>query len=373
MGYTNEYAKDRAELKLVVLESAKELGLKVESHINKMRMQNKNLILDITESVFASGERKTVLNESIRGKDIYIICDIGNYGLTYNIRGNINHCSPYDNYKAVKDVIGAISGSADRITVIMPLLIDSRQHRREKREPLSCAQYLQELVSIGVSTIITFDVHDKGVKMAIPVNAFDSSSLSAPMLKRFIKEEQDKIDFDDLIVISPDQGAGPRTEKVSNQLGCPMGTFSKKRDLSKVVNGKNAIFSHEYMGPKLKNKNVLIVDDIISSGDSMLDIAVTAKQKGANKVYFMATFPLFTQGIDRFIKAKEEGLFEKVYTTNCTYIDPEYLKHDWIIPVDSSLVIAGLINHCNIDKSIGPIMNAQERLVTKKAKVLSKK
>ncbi len=354
---------DNKELKLVVLKSSEKLGKAIEGYIQYLRDDYSPLILKIKESVFSSGERKTELLETVHNTDIYIICDIGNYGITYKIRGYENRCSPYDNYKSVKDVVGAISGDANRITVVMPLLIDSRQHKREGREPLSCAQYLQELISIGVSRIITVDVHDRTVSSAIPYKGFNNLMPSSTMLKEFIIREKEIIDFDNLLVISPDQGATVRTEQIARQIGRPMGTFTKKRDLKNVVEGKNKIISHEYSGPELKGKDLLICDDIISSGDSVLDIAEFAKKKGANKVYFMASFALFTQGISRFIKAYNEGLFERIYTTNFTYIEPETLAQPWMQEVDCSMIMARLVSDINLEKSISEFLSAQDNPV----------
>lgn len=352
---------NNGELKLIILESAKKLGEQIESNIQYERGEySKRFHIKIKESFFSSGESKAEILETIRGADVYIICDVGNYGIEYNIRGNLNHCSPYDNYKKVKDVIGAMSGDANKITVVMPLLIDSRQHKRNGREPLACPQYLQELTHIGVDRIITVDVHDRTVASATPYTGFNNIMPSSTILKEFLLRERNNIDMRNLLVISPDQGAVTRTQQIADQLGVPMGTFSKARDLTKVVNGKSPITAHRYLGPELKGKDLLIPDDIISSGDSMLDIALKAKEQGAGNVYFMASFALFTEGIDRFREAFNNNLFEMIYTTNVTYVDPKILKEPWIHEVDCSSVIAKVISDINLNKSIGDILTQAE-------------
>lgn len=351
------------ELKLIVLQSAENLGNKVEAHLKKLKVSDEPLIINISEPVFSSGERKTVLKDSVRGKDIYILGDIGNYGITYNIRGHINRTSPYDNYKAIKDTIGAIAGDTNRINVVMPLMIDSRQHRREAREPLTCAIDLQELIGMGVNRIITVDIHDPSVRNAIPLNSFNNLPSSISLLESFIKNEQSELDFNNLIIISPDQGAGPRTLKIANQLGRPMGTFSKRRDLSGVVDGKNPIIAHDYLGQKLEGKDILVVDDMISSGDSMLDIAKMTKDEGVEKVYFMVTFPLFTHGIDAFDLAKENKLFEKLYTTNYTYIDPEYLSRPWLKEVDCSEYLSKIIYQIHLNQPISELLSEKQKIL----------
>lgn len=343
-------------LRLIVLESAKELGDSIEKHIQDLRNDKTPLKMPIKENIFATGESKVVLNESVRGLDIYIICDVGNYGITYNMRGMTNHCSPYDNYKQIKNVIGAISGQAKSMTVIMPFLIDSRQHRRNSREPLSCAMTLQELRNTGVNNILTVDVHDPSVKQALPLDSFENIPVSNALLKQFLIDEKNHTDFDNLVIISPDQGAGPRTEVIANKMSCEMGTFAKTRDFTKVVNGKNPILSHNYLGPKLKGKDILVVDDIIASGDSMLDIGINAKAKGVNQVFFLATFSLFTEQIERFRKAYEDGVFKRVYTSNLTYMDPEYLNEPWLKVIDCSYSIARIIDNLNCQKEISSLL-----------------
>lgn len=355
------------DLKLVILKSASTLGGLIEKNIQKIRKDNAPLSLNITESFFSSGESKVSINESVRGKDLYIICDVGNFGLTYNMRGFINHCSPYDNYKQIKNVIGAISGQAKSISIVMPLLIDSRQHRRNGREPLSCAITLQELGQMGIKNILTIDVHDPSVRQALPLISFENILVSNTLLKKFLINEKDKTNFDNLIVISPDQGAGPRTESIANKLVCKMGTFSKIRDFSRVVNGKNPILAHNYMGPRLNGKDILVVDDIISSGDSMLDIGLSAKKKGAKKVFYMATFSLFTEQIERFREAYAKGQFNKVYTTNLTYINSEFVNEEWLEIIDCSYPLAQIINNLSLQKSISELLVDEELLVLRKS------
>ncbi len=350
-------------LKLLVLKSAEELGGKINEHLKFLADTDKSFIMDVSQPVFASGERKIVLKESARGQDIYILCDAGNYGLTYNLRGIKNHCSPYDNYKSVKDAIGAIAGDAERINVVMPLMIDSRQHRREAREPLTCAVDLQELVQIGVKRIITVDIHDPSVRNAIPLISFNNLPSSMTMLEEFIENEKNNIDFNNLIIISPDQGAGPRTLKIANQLNCPMGTFSKRRDLSDVVDGKNPIIAHDYLGQDLNGKDILVVDDMIASGDSMLDIAKMTGKMGVRNVYFMVSFPLFTEGIAKFNEAFKNKEFVKLYTTNYTYINPDYLNQKWLNVVDCSQYLSKIIYRIHQNQPISDLLDEKKKLL----------
>ncbi len=233
---------------------------------------------------------------------------------------------------------------------------------------MSCAITLQELDSMRINNILTFDVHDPSVRQALPLSSFENLPVSIIMLKKFLYNEKNNINFDNLVVISPDQGAGPRTEEIANKIGCKMGTFSKTRDYTRVVNGKNPILSHNYMGPKLKGKDILIVDDIISSGDSMLDIAENAKRKGVNKIFFMATFSLFTEQIERFKKAYENKTFDKLYTTNLTYVDPSFINEPWIEIIDCSYFLAQIINNLSLQKSIGDLLTVQQGTSLRKAK-----
>lgn len=358
--------KTGQNLKLVILKSASSLGNLIERNIQIIRKDITPLELKITESVFSSGESKVVIDESIHGKDLFIICDPYNFGLTYNMRGFVNHCSPYDNYKQIKNVIGAASGQANSISIFMPLLLDSRQHRRTCREPLSCSITLQELEKMNIRNILTVDLHDPSVRQSLPLLPFENIPVSNTVLKEFLIDEKDSINLDNLIVISPDQGAGPRTESIANKLGCRMGTFYKERDHSRVVNGKNPILAHHYMGPRLNGKDILIVDDMISSGDSMLDIAQSAKRKGVNNVFLMATFALFTEGIDKLKEAYEKGSFNKVYTTNLTYIHSDFVNEPWLKIIDCSYPLAQFINNINLQKSISELLVDEELFVLRK-------
>lgn len=349
------------DLKLIVLDNIKSIGEKVNKELGNVRGSGSNYIIPITESRFSNGEGKIKINDTVRDKDIYIISDVGNYGMTYKMHGIDSHMSPDDHYQDIKRVIAAISGLAGRITLIMPLLYESRQHKRNGKESLDCAVSLQELERLGVNHIVTFDVHDPNVSNAIPNLPFDNFYPTHVILDKFIDNE----DISNLLVISPDMGAMERARYYAEMLGVDVGVFYKRRDLTKVVNGKNPIVEHVYMGSPLKGKDIIVVDDMLASGSSMLEVASELKDKGANKIYFIATFSLFTEGIDSFKEAYKNKLFDKLYTTNLTYIPDELKNNEWFVNIDCSDYIANIVNTLHNQQSLKQLYNGKQEIFNK--------
>ena len=312
---------------------------------------------------FGSGEAKCVINKSIRGLDLYILVDVTNWSLTYKLCGHENHMSPDDHYSDLKRIIAACSGKARRITVIMPFLYESRQHKRSARESLDCALALQELVGMGVDNIITFDAHDPRVQNAIPLRGgFESVQPVYQFIKGMLTHVKDlQIDPEHLMVISPDEGATGRAIYMANILGVDMGMFYKRRDYTKIVDGRNPIVAHEFLGQDLNGKDVLILDDMISSGESMIDTARELKKRNANRIFVCSTFGLFTNGLASFDKAYEEGLIYRVVTTNLTYQTPELLSREYYINCDMSKYVAYIIDTLNHDASISDLLNPYDR------------
>lgn len=350
-------------LRLIVLDNCKELGEKVNEHINKIRRTNKNYIVPIDVGRFNNGEGKLTIKDSIRKKDLYILSDVGNYSCTYEMYGFTNHMGPDEHFQDIKRVFYAVRGHTDDINVIMPLLYESRQHRRKSRESLDCAIGLQDLVHLGAKSIITFDAHDVGIHNAIPRNCFENFYCTNYIINDIIDNE--KIDFKNMLVISPDTGAVDRARVYADILRTNVGMFYKRRDLTKIVDGKNPIIEHKYIGDDVKGKNLLIVDDMIASGDSVIDVAENLKKLGANKVFVTATFSLFTKGTNNFKKAHEDGIIDRVYTTNLTYLNENYKKEEWLKIVDCSELIAVIINALNYKQSLSPILNEKEKILTK--------
>ena len=312
---------------------------------------------------FGSGEAKCVINQSVRGYDLYIMVDVTNYSLTYSVCGHENHMSPDDHFADLKRVIAAVGGKARRITVILPFLYESRQHRRTGRESLDCPLALKELVAIGVDNILTFDAHDPRVVNAIPLNGFENVMPSYQFIKGILKNVDDlTIDADHLMIISPDEGATNRAIYLANVLGVDMGMFYKRRDYSRIENGRNPIVAHEFLGSNVDGKDVLIIDDMISSGESMIDTARELKKRNANRIFVVSTFGLFTNGLAAFDKAYEEGLIYRVVTTNLTYQTPELLSIEYYISCDMSKYIAYLIDTLNHDSSISDLLNPYDRI-----------
>ena len=367
-----------APLKIAALESCKELGQKVNDYIVSFRkkafedaldsaeMENYNLDNYLVKSScprFGSGEAKGVLHESIRGTDLFIMVDVCNYSLTYTVNGYENHMSPDDHYQDMKRIISAATGKARRIHVIMPFLYESRQHKRTKRESLDCALALEELIAMGVSDIITFDAHDPRVQNAIPLKGFDNFSPTYQFMKALLRAEPSlQVDKDHLMIISPDEGAMHRAVYLSNVLGVDMGMFYKRRDYSTVVNGKNPIVAHEFLGDDLKGKNAIIIDDMISSGESMLDVAKQIKARGANRVFVFTTFGLFTEGFAKFDEYYEKGFIDRVITTNLTYLPQELKDKPYFTCADMSKFLALIIDSLNHDIPIGNVLDPSEKI-----------
>ncbi len=375
-----EEALPVAPLKIAALESCEELGKKVNDYIVKFRKdrvkeslesplffnyQLDNYLLKFRCPRFGTGEAKGVLEESIRGKDLFIMVDVCNYSLTYTVNGHLNHMSPDDHYQDLKRVISAANGKAHRLNVIMPFLYESRQHKRTKRESLDCALALQELVDMGVSNIITFDAHDPRVQNSIPLHGFDNFNPPYQFIKALLRAEPDlPVDKDHLMIVSPDEGAMHRAVYFSNVLGVNMGMFYKRRDYSTIVGGKNPIVAHEFLGEDIKGKNVIVVDDMISSGESMLDVARQMKERGASRVFVCTTFGLFTDGFDKFDEYYEKGYIDRVITTNLTYLPPVTQEKPYFVVADMSKFIALIIDSFNHDITMSHVLNPTDRIHT---------
>lgn len=342
------------DLCLIVMENCKEFGQKVDNYLKEIRKSKESHILPIEAVRFSDGEGKVKLLSSIRGKDVYIISDTHNYNISYKMYGKEHFMSPDEHFQDIKRTILATMGHAKRISVVMPFLYESRQHRRKSRESLDCALALQELKALGVNNIITFDAHDPNVQNAIPSMSLDNFYPTNDILKEFLKNE--KLDRENTLVISPDAGAMERARFLADIIKVDVGLFYKRRDLSKVVNGSNPIEAHEYLGKDLNGKNVIVVDDMIASGKSLIDVAEELKKKNANKIFFFSTFALFTSGPEIFIRAHEEKLFNKIYSTNLTYVPEEIKNSKWFIAADCSKFLAQIIDYNNTGKSISELI-----------------
>ena len=365
-------------LRMIPLEGCKDLGRKIDEYLVKWRTERENehkeslafagyqrdsYILDAKISRFGTGEAKGVIKETVRGKDIFLLVDVCNNSIEYDMAGYKNHMSPDDHFQDLKRVIAAIGGKARRLTVIMPFLYESRQHKRTGRASLDCAMGLDELYNMGVDNLITFDAHDPRVINAAPLNGFESIKPSYQFLKNLCKYEKDlKFDKDHLVMISPDEGAIDRSVYFASVLGIDMGMFYKRRDYSQVVNGSNPIVAHEYLGIDLAGKDCIVVDDMISSGGSMIDTARDLKARGANRVFIFATFGLFTNGMEKFDKAYEEGLFTRILTTNLTYQRPELREREYFTSVDMSKYISYIIDTLNHDASISDLLDPSTKI-----------
>ncbi|MCI9338246.1 MAG: ribose-phosphate pyrophosphokinase [Lachnospiraceae bacterium] len=325
--------------------------------------QRDSYLLQTKVPRFGSGEAKGTILESVRGFDLYLLVDVCNYSLTYPLGGHENHMSPDDHYQDLKRVIAAVGGKARRITVIMPFLYESRQHKRTNRESLDCALALQELVQMGVDNIITFDAHDPRVQNAIPLHGFETVQPAYQFIKGLLGHMRDlRIDSDHMMIISPDEGGMYRAIYFANVLGLDMGMFYKRRDYTRIVDGRNPIIAHEFLGTSVEGKDMVIVDDMISSGDSVLEVATELKNRKAGKIFVFSTFGLFTSGLDKFDKAYESGLIDRVLTTNLIYQTPELLKREWYINCDMSKYVAYIIDTLNHDSSISDLLNPDERI-----------
>ena len=374
-----ETALPVAPLKIAALESCTDLGHKVNDYIVRFRQETfgtsvssplfssyklDNYLIGCQCPRFGTGEAKGLLSESVRGKDVYLMVDVCNYSLTYSLTGCTNHMSPDDHYQNLKRVIAAIGGKARRINVIMPFLYESRQHKRSSRESLDCALALQELVRMGADNIITFDAHDPRVQNAIPLSGFETVRPTYQFVKGLLRTHKDlKIDSGHMMAISPDEGATERAVYLANVLNLDMGMFYKRRDYTKIIDGRNPIVAHEFLGSSVEGKDVIILDDMISSGDSILDVAQQLKNRRAKRIFAAATFGLFTNGLDKFDKAYENGLIDGILTSNLIYQTPELLERPYYINCDMSKYIALLIDTLNHDGSISSILNPSERIV----------
>ncbi len=365
-------------LGIISLEGCKNLGQEVDSFLVKWRTkresnnrdslafsgyQRNSYLLKAKVPRFGSGEAKGMILESVRGTDLYLLVDVGNYSLTYSLCGHPNHMSPDDHYQDLKRIIAAVGGKARRITVIMPFLYESRQHKRNTRESLDCALALQELVSMGVDNIITFDAHDARVQNAIPLHGFETIQPAYQFIKGLLLNVYDlTIDVDHMMIISPDEGGMSRAIYFANVLGLDMGMFYKRRDYTKIVDGRNPIVAHEFLGSDVEGKDMIIIDDMISSGESVLEVAAELKERKAGRIFICSTFGLFTNGLEKFDKAHKQGLFDYILTTNLIYQTPELLAKDYYINCDMSKYIAYIIDTLNHDASISDLLNPSDRI-----------
>ena len=365
-------------LGIIALESSKNLGRNVNDYLVEWRnsresehkgtiaftgYQRDSYLLNACCPRFGTGEAKGMIKESVRGTDLFLLVDVTNYSMTYTVCGHTNHMSPDDHYQDLKRIIAAVGGKARRITVIMPYLYEGRQHKRSSRESLDCALALQELTNMGVESIITFDAHDPRVQNAIPLKSLETVSPTYQFIKALLKNVPDiKIDSDHMMVISPDEGGMSRAVYYANVLGLDMGMFYKRRDYTKIINGRNPIVAHEFLGTDVEGKDILIIDDMISSGESILDVASELKRRKANRIFVASTFGLFTGGLDKFDEAYENGLIYRLMTTNLIYQTPELLTKPYYINVDMSKYIALIIDTMNHDNSISALLNPIERI-----------
>ena len=353
------------ELSVIGMRGCEDFAAQVDYYLKEWRRHGgeESFLVKAECPRFGTGEAKALLHESLRGHDVYIICDTFNYGVTYKMYGREVPMSPDDHYADLKRIIGAIAGKARRVTVIMPMLYEGRQHKRSSRESLDCAFMLQELVSMGVTNIITFDAHDPRVQNAIPLSGFDDVKPTYQMIKALVKNVPDvNLDKESTMIISPDEGAMARCMYFSSVLGLDIGMFYKRRNYSIVVNGRNPIEAHEYLGQDLTGKDAIIIDDMISSGESLIDVALQLKEKGAKRIFAFTTFGLFTDGLDKFDKAHADGVFDKIFTTNLVYRRPELSTRDWYVEVNMCKYVSYIIDTLNHDETISELLNPVKRI-----------
>ncbi|MFA5449353.1 MAG: ribose-phosphate pyrophosphokinase [Clostridia bacterium] len=362
-----------APLGLIVLKGAEELGKLVDNYLvdwynsdigkKNYRFRKNTFIIDASCPRFTTGDSKGFIADSVRGYDLYILVDVGNYNVKYNLFERENSMSPDDHYADLKRIISAAGGKAERITVIMPILYGGRQHRRNSRESLDCAQMLQELFHMGVKSIITFDAHDPRVQNAVPLMGFDNFFGTYQVMKALLNRYPAiKLDREHFMIVSPDEGAMNRNIFYASVLGVDLGMFYKRRDYANVVNGRNPIVAHEYIGIDVKGKDIFVADDIIATGDSVLRLCRELKEKGANRIFLMATYALFTEGTSKFDEAYAEGMFDAVFSTNLTYVREELRERDWFVEADLSKYISYIISSCNQNKSLSPLLNSADRI-----------
>ncbi len=364
-------------LSIISMRGCEEITDKIDWYLRQFRKDYEDedsYITHIKCPRFGSGEAKCVINETVRGHDVYIICDMFNHGITYNMYGVENRMSPDDHYQDLKRIIAAISGKARRVTVVMPMLYEGRQHRRTARESLDCAMALQELVQMGVSNIITFDAHDARVQNAIPLSGFDDVQTTYQMIKALSRQVPDiSFDKEDTIVISPDEGGMKRAMYYSSVLGLDLGMYYKRRNYSIIVDGKNPIEAHVYLGRDVAGKDVMIIDDMISSGESVLEIGRKLKEQGAKRIFIFTAFGLFCNGLEKFDEAYEKGEITKVFTTNLVYRIPELFEKEWYCEVDMSKYISLIINTLNHDDTISNLLVPAQRIEKLLAKLNEEK
>lgn len=358
-----------APLGIIAMNGTEELSKEINDYLVDWYKQGgidtDSFLIETDCPRFSSGDGKALIKSTVRGDDLFIICDVGNYNVKYNMFGNQNSMSPDDHYQDLKRIIQAAGGKAHRINIIMPILYGGRQHRRNYRESLDCAVALQELQAMGVANIITFDAHDPRVQNAVPLMGFDNVIPTYQVLKKMFHDIPDiNVDKDHFMIVSPDEGAINRNMYYASVLGIDLGMFYKRRDYSVVVNGRNPIVAHEYLGNSVEGKDIFVADDIISSGESMLEVAAELKKRNARKIYAYATYPLFTNGLQVFDEAYKNGIIDGVFGTNLTYRTPELLQREWYHDVDCAKYIAYFIASLNHDLSISAIIDSHEKIKT---------
>ena len=362
-----------SNLAILPTEGAKELAKVVDKYLVKwhnseaerigQEVRRETFLIDSKCPRFTTGDGKGIINDSVRGKDLYILCDVGNYSIEYNMFGVTNRMSPDDHYADLKRLISANAGKARRMTVVMPILYGGRQHRRNSRESLDCAQMLRELEIMGVSDIITFDAHDPRVQNAIPELGFDNFQASYQILKVLLENYPDvNFNKDNFLIVSPDEGAMSRNIYYSSVLGVDLGMFYKRRDFTTIINGRNPIVNHEYLGRDVRGKDIFVADDIIATGDSVLHLCTELKAKGCRNIFLAATFALFTEGVEKFNTAYADGLFTAVLSTNLTYTSPEVTECDWFLGADVSKFIANIIAACAHDNSLSNLLDPHDKI-----------
>jgi ribose-phosphate pyrophosphokinase len=353
----------KEQMGIIVLNNCYDFGKQINQHLQRINKNNIDYIIPLDEVRFNNGEAKIVIKKTIRAKDVYIISDIANHSCSYKMFDYSNHMGPDEHFQDIKRVISAIGGNASKITVVMPLLYASRQHKRKGRESLDCAIALQELERLGVKTIITFDAHDPNVQNAIPCLSFENFYPTHIILDKFIENE--KVDYDNLLIISPDTGAMDRARYYADMLNCDAGMFYKRRNLSKIVDGKNPVVAHEYIGPDMINKDIIVVDDMVASGGSILDVVNELNNRKARSIYIFSTFTFFTNGVKDFEAVYKKGKINKFYTTNLSYI-PEHVKQkEWFVEVDCSYFTAEIINTLNKHGSLSPLLDRKSDILNK--------
>lgn len=355
------------ELSVIGMRGCEDFAMQIDSYLKEWRRHDNDgtFLVDAPCPRFGSGEAKGTVRNSLRGNDVYILCDVFNHGVTYNMYGMTVPMSPDDHFQDIKRVIGAVGGKARRINVIMPMLYEGRQHKRSGRESLDCALMLQELVNMGITNLITFDAHDPRVQNAIPLHGFENVRTSYQMIKALLKIYPDiKIDPENTMIISPDEGGMSKCMYYSSVMGIDLGMFYKRRDYSVIINGKNPIVAHEYLGRDVKDKDVIIIDDMISSGDSVIDVAQQLKSKGAKRIFVFATFGLFCNGLENMDKAYEDGIISKIFTTNLVYRTPELLSREWYQEVNLCKYVAYIIDTLNHDRTISHLLDQSKKIHT---------